>query len=175
MSAKKVEPISRPYFRSQVLRLAATNYFPSLDEGVKELVDSLMRVSAGDGERAQSIINEALKSSATCPTPATFEAISSELGPRANSPRGCEKCEGTGMRYVSKTHNRTTLDADGEPYVYESYQADCQQRCDCSLGQFLKMKDKEAAAAQRQQREPNPLTTALHGRRPTSRPNSETA
>jgi hypothetical protein len=158
MSAKKVEPISRPFFRSQVLRLAATNYFPALDEGVKELVDALMRISAGDGERAQNIIDEALRSSATCPTPATFEVISSALGPRANSPRGCEQCEGTGMRYVPKTYNRTTLDADGNPYVYETYQADCQERCTCALGRFLKMKDKEAAAAQRQRREQNPLT-----------------
>jgi hypothetical protein len=155
MSTKKTE---RPYFRSQVLRLAATNYFPALDEGVKELVDSLIRVSHGDGERAQQIVDEALRSSPTCPTPATFEAISSDLGPRANSPRGCEHCEGTGMRYVPKRCERTTLDGDGKPYVYESYVADCQQRCDCALGQFLRAKDKEAAASQRKQREPNPLT-----------------
>jgi hypothetical protein len=137
MSAKNTKgsepPPSRPYFRSQILRLAATTYFPTLDEGVKELVDSLIRVSHEDGARAQQIIDEALRSSPTCPTPATFELISSELGPRANSARGCDKCKGTGMRYVSKTCNRTTLDVDGKPYVYESYQADCQDWCDCRL------------------------------------------
>ncbi len=145
MSAKKVEPISRPYFRSQVLRLAATNYFPALDEGVKELVDSLMRISDGDGERARRIIDQALKTP-TCPTPADLEAIADGLGSE-NVPRGCELCEGTGMRYVSKLINRTALDADGNPYVYDSYYADCQERCSCELGRFLKAREKEAATA----------------------------
>jgi len=147
MSAKKPEPISRPYFRSQVLRLAATNYFPALDEGVKELVDSLMRVSAGDGERARRIIDEALKTP-TCPTPADFELIASNLGSE-NVPRGCELCEGTGMRYTTKRYDRKALDENGKPYVYESYEADCQERCDCELGRFLKAREKEAAGVAR--------------------------
>jgi hypothetical protein len=63
-----------------------------------------------------------------------------------NVPRGCELCEGTGMRYTRKLVNRTALDADGNPYVYDSYYADCQERCSCALGRFLKAKESLAAS-----------------------------
>jgi hypothetical protein len=61
-----------------------------------------------------------------------------------NVPRGCELCEGTGMRYVTKKIDRKALDENSKPYVYDSY-ADCQERCSCELGRFLK--EKEALAA----------------------------
>jgi hypothetical protein len=143
--SEKVEPIGRPYFRSQVLRLSPTTFFNTLlDEGVKELIDCLIRVSDGDGDRARRIIDRALKTP-NCPAPADLEAIAESLGSE-NVPRGCELCEGTGMRYTRKLVNRTALDADGNPYVYDSYTADCQERCSCELGRFLKAREKEAAA-----------------------------
>jgi hypothetical protein len=142
MSAKKVD---RPFFRSQVLRLASTDFFPTLDEGVKELIDSLIRVSGEDTERASRIIDQALKTP-KCPTPADLELIAEGLG-SDNVPRGCELCEGTGMRYTTKRYERKALDENGQVYVYESYEADCQERCDCELGRFLKAREKEAATA----------------------------
>jgi hypothetical protein len=145
--------VDRAFFNAQVQRLSASDFFPTIKAGITELIDSLIRVANEDTERARRIIDRALKTP-KCPTPADLETIAEGLGSE-NVPRGCELCEGTGMRYVSKPYNRTALDENGQPYVYERYEADCQERCACELGQYLQAKDKEA----RQERKPT--ATAL--------------
>jgi len=130
----------RPLFRAQILRLAACNYFPALDEGVKELIDSLIRVSHGDQDHAERIVNRALQNSPNCPTPYGFEVVASEV-PRVTAPRGCEKCEGTGFHYVTKLTR--------DPITGDSYEADCQERCDCELGRFLAAREVERKQMER--------------------------
>lgn len=125
----------RSFFRQQALRLTAAQYFPAIDEGVTELIDSLMRVSRKDQDRAKRIIDQALTSQ-KCPTPADLGLIAEGLrvaetrsaldsgawyttgGLRSDEsiPHGCEKCEGTGWMFT----------------------AGSQVLCGCELGRFLK-------------------------------------
>jgi hypothetical protein len=140
----KRHTVDRAFFNAQVQRLSASDFFPTIKAGIAELIDTLIRVSDEDTERARRIIDHALKAP-KCPTPADLQTIAESLGSE-NVPRGCELCEGTGMRYTRKLVNRTALDSDGNPYVYDSYTADCQERCSCELGRFLKAREKEEAA-----------------------------
>jgi hypothetical protein len=137
----KPPKVDRPFFNAQVQRLTACDFFPTIKAGITELIDSLIRASGEDTERARRIIDRALKSP-KCPTPADLELIASELGSE-NVPRGCEKCEGTGMRYVVKKYKRTALDVEGKPFVYETGEVDCQEWCDCALGDFRAAREVE--------------------------------
>jgi len=57
------------------------------------------------------------------------------------APRGCEKCEGTGMRYVTKPVR--------DPITGGMYAADCQERCACDLGRFLAAREVERKQMER--------------------------
>jgi hypothetical protein len=129
----------RALFNAQVQRLSASNFFPQIKAGITELIDSLMRVSDEDADRARRIIDRALKSP-QCPTPAELESIASNLGAE-NVPKGCGKCEGTGMRYVTKPVR--------DPITGQIYEADCQERCDCELGRFLMAREVERKQMER--------------------------
>jgi hypothetical protein len=132
----KTPKVDRAFFNAQVQRLSASDFFPTIKAGITELIDSLIRVSGEDLEHARRIIDRALKTP-KCPTPADLEAIAENL-PNA-APLGCEKCEGTGRVYVKR---RVKDVITGDPI-----EVDCQKNCDCTLGQFLKAREKEAAMA----------------------------
>jgi hypothetical protein len=145
--------VDRAVFNAQVQRLSANNFWAQLPKaGITELIDTLMRVSNEDEDRARRIIDQALKNPKV-PAPADLESISdvirkSEapqtlerwyttggLRSHADIPLGCEKCEGTGWRF----------------------EAERQVFCGCALGRYLRTRDPKPTATER-----------------TSRPTSET-
>jgi hypothetical protein len=132
------EPENRPFFRAQVLRLSSTNFFPTLDEGVKELIDCLIRVSDGDQDHARRIIDRALSESPGCPAPADLEYFAANVPKVAIVPEGCAQCDGSGYRH---TVRRYTLHG-------ETHEADCMGPCECARGQFLQSQNRKPVATE---------------------------
>ena len=135
----------RAPYRAQILRLAATQFFPTLDEGVKELIDSLIRISKANAaanldpvEIAERIIDRALVASPACPTPADFAMIASDAVAE-RPPEGCAKCDGSGRVYVTKE----AIGPAGERFL-----ADCVDYCTCGKGVFLRHKARPAEPSQ---------------------------
>lgn len=114
--------------------------FADSDEEATQIVDWLIFERPPDKRTYRPVAGE---------IPDAAEIVR-ERNTAANTPKGCEKCEGTGRVYVKRRVKDLITD--------EPIDVDCQLLCDCAFGLFLKAKDKETADAQRKgpEREENP-------------------
>jgi hypothetical protein len=116
--------IGREFAKQQIVRLSACSYFPTIDGGIRELVDTLVKHTKSE-EHARRVIALALETSSNCPTPYDLVQLCRGTGEGSALPNGCRECGGGYWR----------LTAAGAT------------RCDCARGKALAAMDAGRDAA----------------------------
>lgn len=135
------EEEERLYFADQILRLQGTDFFNQLaDPAIKELIDTLIRVSGGDQAHAARIIDRALVRSSKYPTVWDLQQIATDVGNCAMLalPDGCERCHGAEWIHVTRKVK--------DPVTGVVYEAEGEDRCSCDRGRHLRMREAERRA-----------------------------
>lgn len=115
--------ISREFAKTQIARLSACSYFPTMEGGIRELVDTLQRHTKSE-EHARRVITLALETSGNCPAPFDLVQLCKGTGEGTALPGGCSKCDG----------NWRITEAGAI-------------RCNCVRGKMLTAMDQERGAA----------------------------
>ena len=115
--------ISRTHATKEIKRLSACHFYPGKQpQALSELIDAL-QLGSKSNEHATLVVNEALATSTSCPTPADLKKLCSEVGKKSEGwPPPCEKCGGN-WRLVTVLRKGQEITAA--------------TRCSCARGRLL--------------------------------------
>ncbi len=146
-------PISKTYVKSLVNRLCSlpgqkgqSDMFDSPDEAKKVIRNELGRALekyAGSDEHGDRIV-EVLMQRTFRPVASDIAAAALDMPVLAPTPTGCEICDGQPWITVQKLvyeYPHMHPDRRGKQYM-----ADGSERCQCTKGQWFRMKDRENKA-----------------------------
>lgn len=121
--------IGRQHAKKEIGRLASTHFYPAKNPAaLSELIDAL-QLGSKTPEHATLVINEALESSSSCPTPADLKTLCAEVGRQSQViPPPCDKCQGN-WRMVR--------------VLWKGVETSAQVRCSCPRGRLLTDRENE--------------------------------
>jgi hypothetical protein len=97
--------INREFAKKQIGRLSGCSFFPTMEDGIRELVDTLMKHTKSE-ERARRVIDLALETSGKCPTPFDLVQLCRSIGEGSKLPDGCQECGGGNWRFTESGATR---------------------------------------------------------------------